>query len=50
MLLGGEMYGHNDREIFYHIYGAEHFTDRFPWTPKPKLTISINDQGLGVPV
>ena len=28
---GGEMrYGHNDRELFYRIYGAESLTSRFP--------------------
>ena len=31
---GGEMrYGHNDRELFYRIYGAESLTSRFP--PRP---------------
>ena len=49
MMLGGAMHGHNDREMFYQIYGTQHFTDRFPWTPNPKLTPSINDQGLGEP-
>jgi len=35
MLVDGERYAHNDREIFYHIYGPEAFTKRFE---KPPLT------------
>jgi hypothetical protein len=27
--LNGDMLAHNDREIFYHVHGAHHFTGRF---------------------
>lgn len=36
MLVEGKMYGHNDREIFYDLYGAEYFTGQFhPEQPDP---------------
>jgi hypothetical protein len=31
---GGAMLAHNDRELFYNIYGAEPFTSRFPQRPR----------------
>jgi len=33
MMLGGEMLGHNDRELLYHIYVAEPIDGRLPKLP-----------------
>ncbi|MBL8241491.1 MAG: hypothetical protein JNM66_28965 [Bryobacterales bacterium] len=33
MFVDGALYGHNDRELFYNIHGAETFCLRLPWLP-----------------
>ena len=34
ILCDGQMYGHNDRELFYHLFGADKFTSRLPKLPE----------------
>lgn len=36
--LNGDMLAHNDREIFYYVHGAHHFTGRFTQPPDEATT------------
>ncbi len=33
MFVDGALYGHNDRELYYNIFGADKFCLRLPWLP-----------------